>query len=512
MARLPALIISLVLFAPTVQAAEPRPGGVLRFGLSKDITGLHPFQGTRSVNKNVFSIQYECLAAFDEFGNLKPSLATSWEVSKDGLEYTFRLRKGVKFHNGKDMSQEDVRWSIDFARDAKNGAFGRAYLLSVTSLQAIDSHTIKIVLGEPYVPFISTLSTIQAFPVVPKDSLKGGREMMTATPPGTGPFHLVDWKPNQQILFQKFPQYWQKGWPYLDEVIFRPIEDDTVRFTALRTGDFDIAERIPYDQVDRIRKGEIKGLGIEEANAAGYRSVIFNTEKPPTNSVKVRQAIAYTLDKQKLIEGISWGFGIVASQKMLKGSEWFTSIQERTRDLEKAKALLREAGYPNGLKFQAQVEKRTEGEMQMVQSQLKEIGIDLDLEFMDFAKHQQNLQTGNFLLTSQGGSTNFDPDLTYYKYFHTEQGEKKVNNYSRYSNPKLDTLLDEGRKEVNKAKRLKIYQEVLRILHEEIPQLPVGFTPYIFVFRGHVKDFQVDPSGFFFYGQGGLGKTWLEKS
>jgi ABC-type transport system substrate-binding protein len=495
--------------AATVQT--PKKGGTLRFGLSKDIANVNPFQRTLSVNKNIASIGFECLLAFDENGVLKPALATSWEASKDGLQYTFRLRKGVKFHNGKEMTAEDVIWSMQYAMDPKNTAYGRDGLLSVASLNAPDPLTLRVTLKESYVPFFARLSSIQAFPVVPQGSVPPGREKMALYPPGTGPFMMVDYKPNQLLAFKRFDGYWQKGLPHLQEIVFRPNEDDTVRFTALRAGDFDVVERIPYDQALRIEKGEIKGIGMEPAKAAGYRAIIFNTERPPFNNVKIRQAIAHAIDKGKLLDGMAWGLGIVADQKILKGSPWYVPLQERKRDLEKAKALLREAGHPAGLKIKAQMEKRNEAEAQLIQSQLKDAGVDLELEFMDFAKHQNDLREGDYTVTTFGGSTSIDPDLTYYMFFHTETSPKRISNFPRYSNARVDKLLEQGRSELDFQKRYRLYKEVAETIHEELPQITLGFTPYIFAYQSYVKDFQVDPSGFFFYGPGGLGMTWLDR-
>jgi peptide/nickel transport system substrate-binding protein len=490
--------------------SNPKTGGTLRFGLSKDIADINPFQRTFGVNINVASTAFECLLA-EENGVLKPAIATGWETSKDGLQYTFKLRKGVKFHNGKAMTVQDVIWSMQYAMDPKNRAHGRDSLMSVASLTAPEPFTLRVTLKEPYVPFISPLSSIAAFPLVPQGSVPPGGEKMSLYPPGTGPFMMVDYKPNQLIVFKKFDEYRQKGLPYLDSIHFRESEDDMVRFTALRTGDFDMIERIPYDQALRIQKGELKGINTEIAKAVGYRAILFNTEKTPFNNVKVRQAIAYAIDKEKLLVAVAWGFGIVADQKILKGSPWHIPLQERKRDLEKAKALLREAGYPASLKVKAQMEKRREAEAQLLQSQLKDGGIDLELEFFDYAKHQNDMREGNYLVSIFGGGTASDPDLTYYTPFHTDNRPKKISNFPRYSNPKVDRLLEEGRIEPDIQKRYRIYKEAVETIHEEVPQITLGFTPYIFAFRSHVKGFEVEPKGHFFYGLGGLGLTWLDR-
>jgi peptide/nickel transport system substrate-binding protein len=482
----------------------PKTGGILRFGIQKDIINVNPFQRTLSVNKDVGSIAFECLLTADRNGEVRPSLATSWETSQDGLQYTFRLRHGVKFHNGKEMLAEDVVWSMQYTMDPKNAAYGRDGLRSVASVKAVDPSTVQVTLKEPYVPFLSRVTNIQAFPLVPGGSVPSGREKMQIYPPGTGPFVMTDYKPNQVLAFRRFEHYWQKGLPYVDAVNFRPVEDDTVRLMALRAGDFDIVEKISYDQAARIQKGEIKELGLEFAHAAGYRAVVFNTEKPPFNNMKLRQAIAYALEKPSILTAITWDMGTVTDQKMLRGTRWHVPLTDRRRDLARARALLREAGHPNGFKLKVQVAQWGQRWWELIQAQLKEADIQLDAEIVDFAKSQNDLRDGNFTVTMHGGLPDIDPDLAYYQYFHTETGPVRVSNYSRYSNARVDKLLDAGRAELDFRTRYRIYKEIVEILHEEVPQISLAFAPYVFAMRNHVRGFRVHASGFFYDGLEGL--------
>jgi peptide/nickel transport system substrate-binding protein len=497
--------------AGTATTPAPKTGGTVRFGLSKDIQSLNPFQRTTAATKNVATLAFECLLTADENGVLKPALATSWEASRDALQYTFKLRGGVRFHHGKEMTAQDVIWSMQYAMDPKNFAYGRSSLSLIASLVAPDPLTLRVILKEPYVPLFARFSNIQAFPIVPQGAVPPGREKVELYPPGTGPFVMTDYKPNQLVAFKRFDRYWQKGLPYVQEIMFKPNEDDTIRFTALRAGEFDIIERIPNEQALRIQKGEIKDIVLEPATGAGHRSVLFNTEKAPFDNVKVRQALAHAIDRAKILEGTTWGFGVVADQRMLKGSPWYVPLTERKRDLEKARALLREAGFPGGLKVKAQTEKRFEAEMLLIQSQLKDAGIDLDLEFYDFAKHQASVHEGSYFVTTIGASAAIDPDMVYYDDFHTEKGASKTHNYARYSNPRLDRLLENGRVELDPQKRYRIYKEVVELLHEELPRVSLGFTRYMFAFRGYVKGFQTNPDGFYNYGVGGLTMTWLDR-
>jgi peptide/nickel transport system substrate-binding protein len=507
------LILILLQSPVTAGAAAPaKTGGTLRFGLSIDIADLNPFQRTLFVNKDVGSLAFECLLTADKNGEIRPSMATSWETSKDGLQYTFKLRKGVRFHDGREMTAEDVIWSMQYAMDPKNGAYGRDKLLSVSSLSASDPLTLHVTLKEPYVSFLATLTSFQAFPIVPKGSLRGGKERPAIYPPGTGPFMMTEYKSQQTIAFRRFNHYWQKGIPHLDGIQFRPIEDDTVRLTAVRTGEVDVADRVAYDQALRIQKGEMKDIRLHLADASGYRWIGFNTEIPPFNNTKLRQAVAFAIDKANIIDAITWGFGTVTNQKVLKGSRWWVPFQDRKRDVERARALLREAGHPNGIKVRGLVRRGwlNQDEMQLVQSQLREVDIHVDIEIVEFATHQNALRDGHFIFTVTGGLPYMDPDLAYYQYYHTENGAIKIGNYPRYSNPKVDRLLEQGRMEPDFLKRYRIYKEFLEMAHEEVPQIPLGFAPYVFAVRSRVRGFDVYPNGQFSYGVGGLAMTWLE--
>ena len=500
-------------FSLATAATAPKTGGTLRFSLEKDIVNVNPFERASSVNKDVGSLAFECLLTSDKDDNLRPSLATAWEVSKKGDEYAFTLRKGVKFHNGKEMTAEDVLWSINYARDPKNAAYGRDALLPIASVSAADASVLRITLREPYVPFLATLTSFQTFPIVPQGSVPPERGKMALYPPGTGPFMMVDYKPNQVIAFKRFDQYWQKGLPYLEAVHFRPVEDATVRLTALRAGDFDVVERVAYPEAIRIQKGEFKDISLKVADASGYIAPVFNTERPPFDDPRLRRAALYAIDKSKILDGVTWGLGAVGDQRMHRESRWFVTLPDRKRDIEKARALLREAGYPNGIRIKGQVSrtKRDQDVMQLLQSQLREANIQMELEVRDFAKHMNDLRDGSFTLSMSAGSTNIDPDAVYYRNFHTEKTELRISNYPRYSNPRVDRLLEEGRREADFQRRHQIYKEVVEILLEDVPEIALGFTPYVFAFRSHVHGFDVSPYGVFYYGLGGLAMTWMDR-
>jgi peptide/nickel transport system substrate-binding protein len=514
-----AIVLGGFCFEPALSAGAPAPipkrGGIARFGLDSDVLSVNPFQRTLSITKGVGSIAFECLLAMDRNGDLKPALATGWDVSKDGLTYNFKLRRGVKFHNGKEMTAEDVIWAIEYAKDPKNAACGKDRMQSIASVTAPDSFTLRIVLKEIYVPFLPSLSTgFDTFPVIPKGSVPFGSERLSMYPPGTGPFMMTEYRPGQLLVFKRFDRYWQNGLPYLAGVEFKVIEDTTIRFTALRTGELDVASRIGYEQALRIRKGEFKDLGLEYTPTSGYRAWIFNTEARPFSNVKLRQAVAYAIDRAKIIEGVSFGLGNVHDQKVAKTSRWYVPLKGRVRDLAKAKALLKEAGYPDGLRVNVRVSRGWPNSevTQIIQNHLKEVGIQVDIELIDFAKSQEEFRSGEFEMAPVGGAMYVDPDLAYYQYFHTDTAPMKISNFPRYSNLRVDRLLEQGRREPDFKKRYQIYKEAVEIIEDEAPQIVLGFNPYLFGYRNNVKDFKLQTyNDDYNYVVGGLVVTWMDR-
>jgi peptide/nickel transport system substrate-binding protein len=505
------LICGLLPVEAHPQAEKPKEGGTLRVGIFRDISILNPYVGTRSVEHSVRQLIFEPLLK-EENGTAKPYIAESWEVSKDGKVYTFRLRKAVRFHNGKEMNAEDVKWSIEYALDARNGAYGRRDLSFVQTAEVVEPYRIRVTLQDAFAPFLIVLTSLQSFPVMPKGMLSTA-ERPQVFPPGTGPFQFVEWRPAQQIHLKKFPGYWQKGLPRTDEIVLRPILDDDVRLMALRSGDLDIAERIPAQTVARIQSEQMGKLSVHLARGGGVRALVFNVKTPPFDNVKLRQAIAFAIDKLEILKGAHWGIGTIVNQKQLPDSPWYFPIPERKRDLERVKKLLAEAGYPNGLKIHADSSKLGLGEFQVIKSQLKEVGIEMEFEIMDSPTWIARMDAGKYGFGTTGGDFSADPDPTYYSDFRSEVGTKKgtVRNHTRYSHPKVDQLLDEARFEIDPKKRHGLYRQAMEIIHEEVPAIYLAIIPHIFGLQEHVKGLTTDSQGRYFTGSEGLPFAWIDK-
>ncbi|HWU39037.1 MAG TPA: ABC transporter substrate-binding protein [Candidatus Acidoferrum sp.] len=231
------LLLALLLLA-TPASAQVR-GGTIRIALDADCTTMDPHRSTAAVDRQVYSNLYGKLVDIDAKFNIVPQLAQSWEIKNNGLIYIFKLRRGVKFHDGSDFNAEIVKWNFDRMRDPALASPRRSEIAPVKDVKVLDPYTVEITLTTPYAPFLSVLSD-RAGMMVSKAAVEKYKDDYARNPMGTGPFRLVEWVKDDHITLKRFDGYWEKGLPYLDEIIYRPIPDTTVRFTAMRTGQVDL--------------------------------------------------------------------------------------------------------------------------------------------------------------------------------------------------------------------------------------------------------------------------------
>jgi peptide/nickel transport system substrate-binding protein len=491
------------------QAPEPRRGGSLRIGLRKDITNLNPFVQQMSTNALVRSLIYEGLTEVNNQLEVVPALAESWTISRDGKEYVLRLKKGVFFHNGKELDAEDVKWSLDHITDPKNRAYMQGIVSVMSKVDVEDRHTIKISLKDPFAPLLAIALSGDTL-MIPKNSVTSG-ETPTA-PPGTGPFQFVDWKERNQISLKANRRYWQKGTPYLDEITMKPIINDDVRFFALRAGDIDIIEVVPYQIVNEIKKGKYPEIKLAVAPIAGFRMIKMNVEDPQFSNPRVRKAVALALDRKAYIEGYAFGYGDPAYQVYPKGARWyFEEVKPIEADLQRAKAMLAEAGYPRGFKTVIHTRQGEEPENILIQNMLRKIGIELEIKVEDFAQHQKNLVAGDYSIRISGSDVYPDIDRSLYTNFHSEAGPRRVRNHTGYKNTEADRLLEKGRATLDPKERREIYRKVTEILADDSPQVNLAFINRFYGFRSNVKGFTTNANGALSHAEGGIPATWVER-
>lgn len=499
-------------FGGNSASSEPRRGGTITLAISKDMALLNPLVSTSSTEARIRELMFEPLLGMDARGNIRPHLAEAWDVSKDGKVYTFKLRRGVRFHDGREMTAADAKFAIDYTLNPKNGAYGYDSLSLVERIELPDSHTLKLHLKGQNPLFLTWLADIRSFSVIPAGSLPEGVRKPTTMPPGTGPFKFSEWKPRQRVVLDRFDQYWgQKA--FVDKVILRDISNATVRINALQAGDVDIIERTPYEWVKEIVDGKVKGVGYSKATLAGARNVEFNVAGAPFNNKKLRLAVAHAIDRKEILQGAYLGLADPSDQRYPRGHAWyFDEIAAPELDLNKAKALLKESGYKGEIiELMGNVGEVAEIEGAVIQAQLKRIGMNVQLKILERASALDARRKGNYAFKLSGGRVHAEPIPLLQEYRCEPDLNNRRENESGYCNKKFDALLAEAESEPNAEKRKTLYRQLTGILNDDLPIVPIGFTPRFFAFRSHVRGFQTDFSGAFEWGQGGLSHAWIQK-
>ena len=498
------IVAACALLAGTAHA-EGKYGGTLNYGIASTTVTVgvdpHVIQGDRT--GWILGQVCEGLLNYDQNMNIVPWLAESWEISEDGRAYTFHLVKGVKFHNGREMTAEDVKFSFERILDPNTGSRRRTNLEVIESIEVIDTHTAKVILKNRFSPFLSYL--VGAYgAIIPKESLD--QEGKVSHPVGTGPFTFVEWVKNDHLSLAKNANYWRKGVPYLDQIVFKPLPDEAVRLTALRTGAVDIIHSLPEKMLPVLTKKEQKEFTLQVQPGVSWRMVIMNNRTPPFDNVTLRQAVNYALDREELMTALTWGFGTVKNQIWPKDSFWHMDNPAVSYDPEKAKQLLKEAGYPDGIDVSLEVKPGFLPVAEVVQDQLNRVGFRVKLGVLDWASLKPKMKNYEYQMAVSGAGWYSDPDARYGR-FYSEDGPA---NYfaGGYKNERVNELIKQGREEVKPEKRKAIYAEVFTILQEEVPHLMLFHLPMTHAWRKDVQGFSVSAQGDLFFAEGGLPYTW----
>lgn len=473
----------------------PKEGGILTIARLADAENLDPqFMSTINAASVTQHKIYEGLVQRDKNSEIKPMLATEWK-QVDDLTWEFNLRQGVTFHDGTPFTAEAVKKTFDRILD-KEVASPRANLFEkVKEIKIINEHTVQFILTEPFSPLLSILSNHEGSIFSPKAIEKYGKQL-SQHPVGTGPFTFQTWTPGQEIILVKNEAYWGEK-PKVDKVVFKVIPEDATRIAMVETGEAHIAEPVPVTEVERVQSSSV--MSLYRSEAFGTEFIGFNTKKKPFDDVRVRQAISHAIETDAIIKGVFNGVGTKSNSTMgpkvlgynpdLKGYEY---------DINKAKALLSEAGYPNGFKTTILTNdlKERMNLAEVVQSQLKGIGIDVEVKVLEFGTFFATAAKGetDLFITSWRNATG-DGDYNQYNQFHSKS-QGSAGNYFFYKNPEVDKLIEEGRKEKDLSQREKIYAQIQAIEMKETPFVPIRNLENIAAVSKNVKGVWMSPSGY----------------
>lgn len=463
----------------------------LNVAIDSSPAGLDPhlitaFNSVVIVQSNI----YEGLTAIDKNLAVVPGLAESWEISPDGLNYTFKLRAGVKFHDGSDMDAEDVAASIRRVQSAAVASPLASRVTPITGIEVVDPTTIKFTLDAPFAPILTSLSGIAIVPAEVETNVEG----LQQTPIGTGPFKFAEWQPNGFIGLTRNEDYYLDGLPKLDGVKFNFVPESATRQVGVTSGEYDLLPGI--DPATALQLQGQPNVTVQETRDIAYTLLGMNVSREPFTNPKVRTAVNMLLNRQEIIDAALFGSGVPAGPLSPALVNWAvdpTTYACYTQDVEGAKALLAEAGVTTPLKVSMNVLPRqdTRDIAQVVQQQLAAGGIEVTLvtqEIGDFVQSWKNSDFDTFI-SANGGSP--DPDEYFYRTF---RGGGSTNVF-KYEDPEIDTWLDEGRAETDPAARKAIYDQVQAKLACDGPAAHIAYgTLYTAVAKG-VDGFEIFPNG-----------------
>jgi len=462
-------------------AQKPMPGGILTIALAAEPTGLDPTTNPSAAIKRVVHYNLlESLLKVDRSGKVVPMLAKSYRFSKDGREYTFTLHSGIRFHDGRPCTAEDVKFSFERLLDPKTAAPYRMYYEAIESIQVVDPLTVKFKMKKVDSNFLFNLARGDAV-IVPRQAI----DRMKSQPVGTGPFKFVEWKRGDSVIMAKNWEYYRKGIPYLDRVIFKFIPDPSAQLAALRAGDVDvIAYDLSPENVPTLEKDPrfkvLKGHTTTDVIMA------MNHSRKPFNDRKVREAISLAIDRKAVIQGAVAGYGTPIGSHMDPTNPYYVDLSGLyPYNPEKAKKLLAEAGYPTGFGAVLKLPEpyayaRRSGEV--IADQLSKVGIKLIIEVIQMGQWVDRVfKNAEYDLTIIGHAEPFDIEIY-----------GRPNYYFRYHNPKFQELMKKAEGEMNDQVRKKIYEQAQRMLADDFVNVFLFVYPALPAMKKEVMNWWKD--------------------
>lgn len=515
-ASAPAIRLAAAPTTPPAVAGKPRIGGTLKFGIVKDIGTPIPFVSYTSTPQYVKDNIYEPLVMFDQKGEIHPWLAESWTPNANSSEWTFKIRQGVKFHDGRELTANDVVWSAKHIMNPANVAAGQGQLSSnVRDVVALDKYTVKFILPGPRGLLPEILADTTTLHIAPTESVARGQEEMKggAPPPGTGPFKFKAWIPGQEFHISRNDQYWG-GAPYLDSVRFRVISETASRAAAIQAGDLDVTERLGPTFVRRIESGQLKGLRYMPIGAAGIKQLVLNTQLAPVSDPRIRKAIALSLDKDAILKEVTFGFGVPVLTWGPADTDWETSTGYKwKRNIEEAKRLLKEAGYSGKPISLGATRGQDEPWAEAIVRQAAEAGIKFSIQNLAGAELIQKTVAGELHVSVYGGGGVGEPLVANVQYISCIDGKPGISNVAKHCTPELEKLVTQYMEVPDRAKRLAIWKRVAqKFFVDDVAYYVIGWAnDRNYVWRDKVKNWGRGPGQEYTHAKGGLWRTWLEQ-
>lgn len=473
--------------------SKPDPNTLVMI-IESSPTDLDPRIGIDAWSERIDSLIFDDLLSRGDDLNVAPGLAERWEIP-DPLTYVFHLHRGAKFHDGRPLTSRDVKWTFDSLLQGRIRSTKTAVYKFVDHIDAPDNATVVFHMKEADATLLWNLSG-GAMGIVPY----GSGDEMTLHPTGSGPFKFVSAEPDREVILERNDDYWGEK-AKLTRVRFAVVPDETTQALELRKGSGDIAiNSLTPDTVVTLSRNP--NLVVDTGPGTRLAYLGFNLRDPILKNVRVRQAIAYALDRRPMIEYL-WRGEAEPAHSVLPVQSWAYDGNgpEYPHDPEKAKELLDAAGYPalNGVRFHIAMKTSTDANTRLMvavmQQQLREVGIVLDIRSFEFATFFSDVQHGAFQMYGlRWIGANEDPDIFEYV-FHSSKFPPNGANRDYYSNPKIDALIDRARTEIDPKVRKPLYGEVQQILAQDLPYITLWYLDNVLVHTKRVQGIKLNPAG-----------------
>lgn len=461
------------------EAADSEYKDTLVFAMNTDVQSLDPQIQNDTTSEQVVKMLYNTLLKFEDDGTVVGDLAESWSVSEDKLTWTFNLKQGVKFHNGKELTSADVKATFDRALNAEAGGLRTTEIIKMfTSVEAPDPYTVTITTDAPYGPMESLMCNM-SLGIMDADYIEQyGLDLGTSAEGenGTGPFKVVSWERDQEIVVERFDDYF--GTPAkLQTVVYTIIPEAASRVIALETGEVDVIDKPTDEDLARL-EADTENFTVLRKPTISQRLFRFGCNDPIISNTKVRQAIVYAIDRQAIIDALFTGSGYPSTAPLAPVTFGYSDLGEIEQDLELAKSLLAEAGYPDGFDTKIVTTERYQNGIELaeiISQQLAEIGINAEIEVWEWSALSASwngITADEFdqpIFIMGAGPSMRDADGGLRGLYTTSETGLNDRNYGFYSNAEVDALIEQGMQETDQQKRVEIYKEAMEILYREDP-------------------------------------------
>jgi len=497
------LVAALIASIIACPGCNPRPASdkaedPLVIALQSDPTSLDPRLATDAISSRVIDLLFNGLFRNDPKGHLKPDLVENHELEGE-TAHVFTLRKDVRFSNGAELTAEDVKFTIESILDPTLGSRKRASFKNVAMIETMDRYSLTIWLKKPQASFLESLK----IGIIPREYVKEVGEGFGSRPVGTGPFKLIGWEKGSRIELRRHEGYFRGPAP-IHAIRCKVVPDTSTRLLELRKGSVDFVQNdIPPELVRSFEQDP--QFSVHTAPSSTYKYIGINLKHPILSRRQVRQAMAHAIDRKAIIDHLLLGQATPASGLLCPTNPFYVpDLPGYEYDPGLTNAILDKAGlhidpqtgYRFAITFKTSKDQRANQIAQIIQQQLASVGIKLEIKSFEWATFYSDIISGNFDVYSLTWVGISDPDF-FYDAFHTKSAPPHGVNRGHYSNTKIDELTELGRRELDAAKRRKIYSQVQKIIAQELPYIPLWYPSNVGIMTNRLKGFQLYPAGDF---------------